>query len=112
MTNARVLAGADLGTNGDFGGTGADADTFTARTLGVVKVAGSITGSIVSAGINPNDGTLGNGNDTVLPGSSARVITARGGADPTSRFAAASFGRVRLPRPIKDLSEDNRFQTT
>ena len=46
--------------------TGADADTFRQGIIGAIKVNGSITGSVVGAGLNPNDATIGNGNDTVM----------------------------------------------
>ena len=111
LTNARVLSGAILGTDGILGGTGADADTFRQGIIGAIRVTGSITGSVVGAGLNPNDATIGNGNDTVIAGSSIRSISARGGADPTSHFAASTFGSVKLPRRIRDLSADGRFQT-
>ncbi|HLZ10332.1 MAG TPA: hypothetical protein VKT80_17215, partial [Chloroflexota bacterium] len=52
MTNAKLLAGANLGANGILGGGD---DTFGAGSINTFSVTGAMSGSIVAAGVDPVD---------------------------------------------------------
>jgi len=110
LTNARVLSGANLGADGAVGGSGANADTYGAGSIGSIKVKGRIITSFIGAGANPVDQTFGNTNDTVVggPASLIRSISAKS-ADQASRFEAGAFGVVKLPKLVKVL-QDSRFR--
>ena len=100
MTNATVLAGANLGSDGLLGGTGAAADTFGAGTIGTLHVSGAInSSSFIGAGVNPTDGTFGNGNDTSAGTGLIKTIFAKS-ADSTTRFESSAFGIARLPAKV------------
>jgi hypothetical protein len=119
LDGAKVLSGANLGANGELGGTSAvDADTFRNGYIGAVKVAGAITGSTIAAGLNPVDDTIGDEDDIVVGGAGAdggpssiiRSITAKGGADETSQFIAGGFGSARLPKRVDPKNDpQSRF---
>jgi hypothetical protein len=80
------------------GGAGAAADTFAAASIGTVRIAEQIKNSLISAGLDPSDGTFFNDDDQVIGGeaSNIRSITAAG-ADATSHFIAGAFSRIRIP---------------
>ena len=50
--SSTVLAGADLGVDHTFGGTGAGADTFGGGSIGAVKIGGAVTGGVIAAGLS------------------------------------------------------------
>ena len=110
LSQAKVLAGANLGDDAKLGGADANGDTFTASAIRSLKVRGAIAQSIVAAGLNPIDGVFGNDDDVVIPGSAIGTLSALS-ADETSRFYASQFGAVKLPKKIKDLAADGRFKT-
>ena len=102
LTDAFILAGANLGSSGELG-TGDN--TFAAGNLNTLKVTGAITGSTIAAGIAPTNG------DFATPaanyGGAIKTITAKS-ADSTTRFIASSIKSARLPKPVK-LATDPRF---
>jgi uncharacterized delta-60 repeat protein len=110
LNGAKVLAGTNLGADGEFGGTGADADAFGAGEIGRLKVAGQIVGSTVGAGLDPVDATYLDEDDRVIGGAASviRSITARG-ADDSSRFLAGAFGKVKLGAKVTPAT-DARFR--
>jgi hypothetical protein len=109
LANARILSGANLGTDGAIGGTGTDADSFGAGSIRSIRVKGTITSSFIGAGVNPVDSTFGNDNDRLAgPGSTIGSIAAKG-ADSASRFEAGAFGKPRLPKLV-DAVTDSRFR--
>jgi uncharacterized delta-60 repeat protein len=110
LDHAKILAGANLGDDAQFGGTGSSADIYGASVIKSVKVRGAISQSIVGAGLNPVDTTFGNDDDVVTPGSAIGTLSARS-ADENSRFYAAAFKSARLPKKIKDIPSDARFRT-
>jgi hypothetical protein len=110
LDHAKILAGANLGDDAQFGGTGSNADTYGASAIKSVKVRGAISQSIVGAGLNPVDTTFGNDDDVVTPGSAIGTLSAKS-ADETSQFYAAAFKSAKLPKKIKDISADPRFRT-
>ena len=110
MDSARVLSGANLGADGMVGGSGPDADSYGAGSIGSIKVSGTITSSFVGAGVNPVDRTFGNSDDKVIGGRSSSIgsITAKG-AESATRFEAGAILRARLPKAI-NVAKDARFR--
>jgi hypothetical protein len=81
---------------------------FGAGSIGNVHVTGVISSSFIGAGVNPVDGTLGNGNDTSAGASLIKTIFAKGGADAATRFEASAFGTAHLPTKVV-ATTDPRF---
>ncbi|MDB5293475.1 MAG: conserved repeat domain protein, partial [Phycisphaerales bacterium] len=78
LSGATILAGANLGSDGVLGGS--SPDTFSAGNIGAVKINGSITATIIAAGVNPADNIFGNGNDTAAGPGTIKSLFAKGGA--------------------------------
>lgn len=111
LTRTRVFAGADLGDEGELGGSGGNADAYNAASIGKLRVRGEIAESTVGAGLDPVDSTFLNGNDQIAGGQASviRSIVA-GGADEKARFLAGSFGKAKLGGKVSP-AEDSRFRT-
>jgi hypothetical protein len=105
-SNAYILSGANLGADGEQGGSGNDADTFSAGSIHTFKVAGSLTNSVIAAGVEPDDGVYLGGNDTLLGGTASiiRAVTVRS-IDSSTRFIAGAFGTANIPRKVKPGSD-------
>ena len=112
LANANILAGANFGSDGQLGGAGTAADTFAAASIGKLKVAGAVAGSLVAAGLDPAGGVLLAAGDTVAGGAASRFgsISIHGGVDQASHFIAGAFGSVAIPRKLKDIAADSRFE--
>jgi hypothetical protein len=110
MTNAKLLAGANLGGDAAFGGTGASADSYGQGSIGTLKIAGQIVGSTIGAGLNPVDATFGDDDDQVVGGTASLIksITAKG-ADDATRFVAGAFGKVKIGTKVNPTT-DPRFR--
>ena len=107
LTSAMVLAGANLGTDGKLGGGD---DTFAGASIGKIAVKGAVATSTVAAGVNPTNGTFGDGDDQLAGGGSTiKLILVKGGADQQTRFIAGSIGKARLPENVVPGS-DPRLQ--
>ena len=112
LTNARVLSGTLLGADGQLGGDAADADSFAAGSIGVLRVSGSITGSLIAAGLDPADGTFLNGDDRVTGGEDSVIRSiAAGEADGQTRFVSGKFGRTTIGGRRAEVTTDARFVT-
>jgi hypothetical protein len=98
VTDALILAGARLGADHALGGTGANADTFSAGSINSVKIGGAVNGGTIGAGLDPVDGVLRNGNDAILGGVASRIakLIVKGSASGDSYFAAGAF--VKTPK--------------
>ena len=71
-TESGIYAGADLGTDADFGGTGTAADTVTNGTIGTVRINGNFRRSDIGAGVLPGaSGFLGNSDTQTAAGRSS-----------------------------------------
>ena len=88
-----ILAGADLGADHALGGTGLDADTFGRGAIGAVAIGGSVTTSVLGAGLSTTDAIFHNGDDAIIGGIASRIaaLTVRGTASVDSYFAAGGF---------------------
>jgi hypothetical protein len=110
FSDSRLLAGANLVSDSEFGGAGAAADTFTSASIGKLKVTGQITDSVIGAGLDPADGTIGNGNDRAATGGAGTLTSvAAAGADESTRFLAGRFGKAKLGAKV-DPATDARFK--
>src|SRR2546430_14750579 len=78
LENAQILVGANLGSDGELGGTGTAADAFGKGTLERLKVKGDVIDSQVRVGVDPTDGLFDNGDDTIVAGSSIQQVAVRG----------------------------------
>ncbi|HZK80482.1 MAG TPA: hypothetical protein VFC46_05425, partial [Humisphaera sp.] len=106
LIDATILAGANLGTDGQLGGGD---DTFAAGQLLAMKITGAIVSSFIGAGVIPTDGLLGDGNDSAAGGSGIHAIMVKGNVDAATRFESAIFPRVaHLPKKIIPTA-DPRF---
>ena len=80
VADTRILAGADLGSDGRVGGTGDDADTFGPGDIGTVRLGGWIQRSVVAAGVDPVNRAVMDGDDRFVDADSRiRAVTIRGG---------------------------------
>lgn len=70
---SHILAGAYLGDDGVFGGSGAAADIYNAGTIGTITVVHNIAGVTIAAGLDPVDGVFRNGNDVILGGAASSI---------------------------------------
>lgn len=79
-TGSAILGGVDLGTDADFGGSGAPADTVGAGSVGTVTVGGNFRRSDVGAGVSRGpSGYLGSDDVAVSAGrSSIGTVTIAG----------------------------------
>src|SRR5262249_30644705 len=78
LKNAQIYAGANLGSDGLFGGTGMAADTFGKGVLARLRVTGSVIDSVIRVGADPKDGLFDNGNDQSAPGSNVQELVVGG----------------------------------
>jgi len=111
VNGGRLLAGADLGSDGKLGGSASEADGFAAATIGKLVIRGKTNAALVAVGVDPRNGVFLDSDDQVLGGSDSRIgsIRVRGGADLASRFVAGDFGPARLPDPATE-DADGRLQ--
>ena len=80
VADARILVGADLGSDGRVGGDGDDADTFGSGDIGTVRLGGWIQRSVIAAGLDPVNGAVMDGDDRFVDADSRiRAVTIRGG---------------------------------
>ncbi len=113
LSQARFFAGANFGADGMLGGSGADADTFGPGSIAGLTVGGTASDVIVAAGLDPGDGILFNGDDTLTGATSAIKALSIKGAVTNSFFvgnilpkSVTLAGQKVAPAP----ASDPRFQ--
>src|SRR5579872_1798076 len=96
LSNALLLIGADLGADGKLAGTGANADHFTAGDAGFVFIGGSVSSSRIRIGVDPVDGVLDDGSNTIIGGTSSDIdqLTIGKSLDSVSTFVAGAFPKT------------------
>ena len=112
MTGAAILAGSDLGSDTQVGGTGDAADTFSAGLLTSVFVRRGATSSLVACSLNPVDSQFINSDDRFASAdsriNSIRIL----GATFATNFAAKTFGRsMELTKVRVNPATDARFRS-
>ncbi|HET6248008.1 MAG TPA: Ig-like domain repeat protein [Tepidisphaeraceae bacterium] len=114
FSDAQILAGVNLGSDGILGGIGSAADTYSAGQILALHVAGTIIDSVIVAGANPGtDDLFGTTDDTLAAGSRSKIgtITSKGTVDAATRFESGTLPKV-VHIPGKVLtSGDARFVT-
>ncbi|HZL35242.1 MAG TPA: hypothetical protein VFC78_08025 [Tepidisphaeraceae bacterium] len=104
MTDAKLLAGVNLGTDGQIGGGSLafSQDTYSAGSIDSLQVDGAGTNVFVSAGFQPADGLFDNATGPIIGGSGSAIrrIFFRKGIDAASQFVAGAFGTARIPQPV------------
>ncbi|HEX4793035.1 MAG TPA: DNRLRE domain-containing protein [Humisphaera sp.] len=110
LTNSKILAGTQLGSDNAIGGSGSAADTIGAGFITTLRVNGAITSSFIGAGVSPVNSIYGDNDDTEAGGalSIIRSISAKS-ADSATRFEAAGFKSAKLPKKV-DPTTDSRFK--
>ncbi len=105
----KILAGAYLGADGLFGGSGPNADTFRQGSISDIQVMRNVAGTLISAGLDPVDGVFNNGDDTFIGGSRSyigRIIIGHiAGAQ--ARFLANSYSNSFDGRPSISIGGSN-----
>jgi len=110
LTNAHILAGVNVGPDGQLGGGD---DSAVAAFVKSIKVTGPVTASVIAAGLNPANGQLLDGDDALIPGSSIKSISIGVAPDDTTRFVATSFPKkVKLGRTSVSPTTDPHFIST
>jgi hypothetical protein len=111
ITGGEILSGTNLGSDGQFGGTGAAADTYGAGSIGTVKAGGSIASAFIGAGIVPDaEGQFGSASDTVIGGTSSMISYLQSKIiDTTSKFEAGSFGKAKFANKFVNINTDKQF---
>jgi hypothetical protein len=112
VTDARLVAGVALGADGQFGGTGADADVAVTGTIRKLVLGGAVSGSDFAAGALPgSDGAYGSDDDTLAGGAGSviKAVSAKGGVDDGSHFVAGLFGTAKIGPAKVDVTTDGRF---
>ena len=110
VSHLQVLGGALLGADEELGSPPA---TYSGTLIKNFVVDGSVTSSLISAGLDPVDGILLNGNDTLLDGGAIDSLTIKGLASNDSRFFAASLPpQAKIDSITVIPSQDPRFALT
>lgn len=113
MVGAKILAGANLGSDGRLGGTGDAADAFAAGNINALTVTGKVKNSVVGAGLNPVNGVLNDGDDRIQNPAKSKIGPVTIGSTMASgaRIVAGRFtGDVSVNGMLRDPAEDARFQ--
>jgi hypothetical protein len=99
VISAKVLSGADLGTDNALGGGGAAADTFGQGAIGAIKISGAVADSTLAAGLDPVNGVFLDSDDRVIGGAASMIgsVSIKGGIDDLSKLVAGAFGKARIP---------------
>jgi hypothetical protein len=87
LTDADILAGAEFGTVARLGYPG---NVFGSGVLSSLIVDGSVSGSIVAAGLSPVDDNPAAAGGTLLKRSAIRALAVSGSVDSSSRFLSIS----------------------
>ncbi len=109
---SHILAGAYLGDDGVFGGTGSAADTYGAGTIGTIDVVHNVAGVTIGAGLSPVDGVFRNGNDAILGGTASSIgaVTVGNIFGAAARLIANVYsGAITVNGVALDWRFNNRF---
>jgi hypothetical protein len=96
LTDANILSGANLSSNGNF---------YAAGSIGSLTVTGSVTHSLIGAGYNANNNQVLGGTSSVI-----HTIVVKKTTDSSTQFIAGAFGTAKLPKPIH-IATDPRFES-
>ncbi|SCX42366.1 Ig-like domain-containing protein [Nitrosospira sp. Nsp1] len=93
LNQARVIVGANLGSDGALGGTGSTGDQFSAGVISRFRVTGSMVESHVWVGVDPRNGIFNDGNDTLTGSTPGKIqeLLIGGSLDTLSHIVAGAF---------------------
>lgn len=92
VADSNILAGADLGDDATFGGSGDDADLATTASIASVTISGNFTrSSIIAGGLRGPDGYYGTSDDSLADGRSHVGNVVIGGTQVGSNLNSESF---------------------
>jgi len=110
VENLQLFAGAQLGHAGELTSPPA---TYSGTDVQSFEVGGSVSSSLISAGLDPVDGVLLNGNDTLLNGGAIGSIFIKGLASNDSRFLASDLPTdAKIDSATVITEQDPRFALT
>lgn len=108
--NLQILGGAQLGPAGELTSPPA---SYSGTDIQSFEVGGSVTSSLISAGLDPVDGVLLDGNDTLLSGGAIGSIVIKGLASNDSRFLASELPtNAKIDSATVITAQDPRFSLT
>ncbi|MBX3670121.1 MAG: choice-of-anchor D domain-containing protein [Rhodocyclaceae bacterium] len=112
LTNARLFIGANLGSDGQFGGSGSAADSFGPGTLARLRVSGDIVDTQIRVGVDPVDGIYDNGNDQLISVGGMQEISVGGAMSGDTTIQAANLPlRSRIGGATVTTTSLSQFQT-
>ena len=100
VSNLKVFGGTDLGRDGEFGGTGEDADDYQAGMVGSFKIGGAADDLQLHIGVDPFNGVFDDGDDIYDPLGELRSLSVR------NELANGIIVANRLPKRIKVNGEN------
>ncbi|HEX5242594.1 MAG TPA: hypothetical protein VFW23_04965, partial [Tepidisphaeraceae bacterium] len=110
VRNLQLLSGAQLGPAGELTSPPA---TYSGTDIQSFEVGGSVSSSLISAGLDPVDGALLNNNDTLLNGGAIGSISIKGLASNDSRFLASDLPtNAKIDSATVITAQDPRFALT
>lgn len=110
IKDLELLAGAQLGSAGELASPPA---TYSGTDIQSFEVGGSVSSSLISAGLDPVDGVLLNSNDTLLSGGAIGSISVKGLASNDSRFLASDLPtNAKTDSATVITAQDPRFALT
>jgi hypothetical protein len=118
MTYARILAGANLGADWALGGSGDDADSFAAGTIGKISVKADVFDCLIGAGVQSHNGVIDlqwlHDNTAFIAGSTIKsgtiggdLISSWGGVGAPYGVGAATLGKGKIGGTGEDLVFSN-----
>jgi hypothetical protein len=116
ITNATILAGANLGADLAVGGVSSAADRFSPGYISSVTVSNAITNSTILAGVHPFDNAFNDLNDVAIGGKASYVKSISAGhIDASSRLdagllpATAKIAGVAIPTKTDARFGQNKY---
>jgi hypothetical protein len=110
VENLQLLAGALLGSAGELTSPPA---TYSGTDIQSFEVGGSVSSSLISAGLDPVDGVLLNGNDMLLTGGAIGYIAIKGPVSDDTRLVASDLPTdAKLDSTTVITAQDPRFTLT
>jgi len=112
VSGAKVLSGANFGSDAKLAGSNTAADSFAAGSIASIKISGAVTDSVFGAGVDPVNGVFRDSDDTVIGGAASiiRSVSIKRSIDTQTRFIAGAFGQAKLPQKVTPAT-NSHFKT-
>ena len=111
LVRARILSGANFGSDGHLGGGD---DVYSGSNIQTLNVTGSVTDSLIAVGLNPGaDGTFLTKDDILLQPSAIAKTVVNGNVDQVSEVVASQLPiKAKISHKTIDPATDARFRTS